>query len=153
MTPRPICDLTLNFDPRGMIQRTIVTPGHDARLNCVQGHDSTLNNTSKQFRVNCDPGSRCDPGSLFNVELWPCQKLNVNRGIHVFQRFVTRVIFQSDILTNIHIYLWNCDLWRCQHSVLKMQQSRRVIIQRKIHWILTPCSFNVCINAMTSILF
>ena len=66
-------------EPRGMIPRRIVIPGHDSMLNCDQGHDSMLNNdtvTLPRLIVNrakiplciMNPGHDCrlicDPGLI-----------------------------------------------------------------------------------------
>ena len=123
--------------PRVLIQCCIVTPGHYSTLNCDPGlwfhvklwpqviiprwivtpsHDST---------INSDPGS----GSQFKVEFWP------------------DVIIQCGILTRGSYSTWNSDpstrgmrLKKVStfNRVLKIQLLRRVIIQRKSYWILTP---------------
>ena len=106
---------------RVMIPRWIVTPGLDSTLNCDP-------------KLNCDLGL----GSQFNVEFWP------------------GVIIQRGILTQGHNSTWNSDPCiyllpvelRLQkvsefNSVIKIQQLRRVIIQRKIHWKLTPGRYSI----------
>ena len=104
-----------------MIPRWIVTPGLDSTLNCDP-------------ELNCDLGL----GSQFNVQFW------------------LGVIIQRWILTRSHNSTWNSDpstyllpvelrLKKVSkfNSVIKIQQLRRVIIQRKIHWILTPGRYSI----------
>ena len=121
----PGLDSTLNCDPGSWfhvevrpqvsIQRWIVTPSHDSTLNC-----------------------HLVLGSQFNVEFWP------------------RVIIQRGILTRGYNSTWNSDpssylvpvelrLKKVSkfNSVIKIQQLRRVTIQRKIHWILTPGRYSI----------
>ena len=69
--------------PRVLIPRWIVTPGLDSTLNC----DPMLNcdlGLGSQFNVEFSSGviiqRRFDPGSLFNVELWPVY-ISSTRGI------------------------------------------------------------------------
>ena len=106
---------------RVMIPRWIVTLGLDSTLNCDP-------------KLNCDMGL----GSQFNVEFWP------------------GVINQSGILTRGHNSTWNSvpciyllpvelRLKKVSefNSMIKIQQLRRVIIQRKIHWILTPGQYSI----------
>ena len=101
--------------PQVSIQRWIVTPSHDSTLNC-----------------------HLALGSQFNVEFWP------------------RVIIQRGILTRGYNSTWNSDpstyllpvelrLKKVSkfNSVIKIQQLRRVTIQRKIHWILTPGRYSI----------
>ena len=88
-------------------------------------HDSTLNR-------------HLVLGSQFNVEFWP------------------RVIIQRGILTRGYNSTWNSDpstylllvelrLKKVSkfNSAIKIQQLRRVTIQRKIHWILTPGRYSI----------
>ena len=113
------CDLGSWFHvevrPQVSIQRWIVTPSHDSTLNC-----------------------HLVLGSQFNVEFWP------------------RVIIQRGILTRGYNSMWNSDpstyllpvelrLKKVSkfNSVIKIQQLRRVTIQRKIHWILTPGRYSI----------
>ena len=121
----PAHNSTLNCDPGSWfhaeirpqvsIQRLIVTPNHDSTLNC-----------------------HLVLGSQFNVEFWP------------------RVIIQRGILTRGYNSTWNSDpstyllpvelrLKKVSkfNSVIKIQQLRRVTIQRKIHWILTPGRYSI----------
>ena len=121
----PAHNSTLNCDPGSWfhvevrpqvsIQRWIVTPSHDSTLNC-----------------------HLVLGSQFNVEFWP------------------RVIIQRGILTRGYNSTWNSDpstyllpvelrLKKVSkfNSVIKIQQLRRVTIQRKIHWILTPGRYSI----------
>ena len=101
--------------PRVLIPRWSKTPGLNSTLNC-------------------------DPESWFNVELSPC----------------IRITIQCGILTQGHNSTWNSDpstyvlpvelqLKKVSkfNSVIKIQQLRRVIIQRKIHWILTPGRYSI----------
>ena len=121
----PAHNSTLIFDPGSWshvevrpqvsIQRWIVTPSHDSTLNC-----------------------HLVLGSQFNAEFWP------------------RVIIQRGILTRGYNSTWNSDpstyllpvelrLKKVSkfNSVIKIQQLRRVTIQRKIHWILTPGRYSM----------
>ena len=121
----PVHNSTLNCDPGSWfhvevrpqvsIQRWIVTPSHDSTLNC-----------------------HLVLGSQFNVEFWP------------------RVIIQRGILTRGYNSTWNSDpstyllpvelrLKKVSkfNSVIKIQQPRRVTIQRKIHWILTQGRYSI----------
>ena len=147
---------TWNFDPefqfhvelwpRVIIARPNVTPGHNSTLNCDPGRDCTLKfYPGSIFHVELwpqvliqrwlmtpihDSTLNCNPDSWFNVKLWPGIGIKIQRGI----------------LTRLHIfYPWNCDSRRCQNinSVIKIQQIRRVTIQREIHWILTPGRYSM----------
>ena len=85
------------------------------------------------------------------VKLWPWVRITIQcgiltRGHNSTLNFDPDVTIQRGILTRPHIfYPWNCDSRRCQNSssVIKIQQLRRVIIQRKIHWILTPGRYSI----------
>ena len=126
---------------------------HDSTLNCDVDQDFTLN-----FNPGHDSTLNCDPGSWFHVELWPQVKLWPGIGITI----------QCGILTRGHNSTWNFDpgsqfnveFWPVYiiylllvelrlkkvsefNSVIKIQQLRRVIIQRKIHWILTPGWYSI----------
>ena len=107
--------------PRVMIPRWIVTPGLYSTLNC----DPNL---------NFDPGL----GSQFNVEFWP--------GVILQRGFLTRGQ-NSTWNSDPRIYLLPVELRLKKvsefNSVIKIQQLRRVIIQRKIHWILTPGRYSI----------
>ena len=162
----------MNFWPGVIIQRWIVTPGHNSTLNCDPGHDSTLNcGPDQDFTLNYDPGS------WFHVELWPrvmiprwivtpgldstlnCDtKLNCDLGFgsKFNVEFWPGVIIQREIWTRGHNSTWNSDPstyllpveFRLKkvskfNSVINIQQLRRVIIQRKIHWILTPGRYSI----------
>ena len=124
-----------------MIPRWIVTRVKISRWIVTPGHDSTLN---------------CDPGSWFHVELWSQVKLWPGIGITIQWVILTRVIIQRGILTRGHNSTWNSDpstyllpvelrLKKVSNfnSVIKIQQLRRVTIQRKIHWILTPGRYSI----------
>ena len=124
-----------------MIPRWIVTRVKISRWIVTPGHDSTLN---------------CDPGSWFYVELWSQVKLWPGIGITIQCVILTRVIIQRGILTRGHNSTWNSDpstyllpvelrLNKVSkfNSVIKIQQLRRVTIQRKIHWILTPGRYSI----------
>ena len=149
-------DSTLNCDPgscfhvelwpRVIIPRWIVTPGHDSTLNF-------------------------DPGSEFHVELWPRVMIphwimapgpnfTLNcyprSGSHFNVKFWSRVTIQRGILTRGHNSTWNSDPSTYLQPVelrlnkvskfngaIKIQQLGRVIIQRKIHWIVTPGRYSM----------
>ena len=124
-----------------MIPRWIVTRVKISRWIVTPGHDSTLN---------------CDPGSWFHVELWSKVKLWHGIGMTIQCVILTRVIIQRGILTRGHNSTWNSDpstyLLPVElrpkkvskfNSVIKIQQLRRVTIQRKIHWILTPGRYSI----------
>ena len=124
-----------------MTPRWIVTRIKISRWIGTLGHDSTLN---------------CDPRSWFHVELWSRVKLWPWIGITSQCGILTRVIIQRWILTRSHNSTWNSDpatyllpvelrLKKVSkfNSVIKIQQLRRVIIQRKIHWILTPGRYSI----------
>ena len=132
--------------PRVMFLRWVLTPGHDSTLNTdpgswfhvefwprvripcwivTPGHDSTLN---------------YDPRSQFHVELWP----------------EVGITFQREILIQGHNSTWNSDpstyllpvelrLNKVSkfNGAIKIQQLGRVIIQRKIHWIVTPGRYSM----------
>ena len=136
----------LNCDPEVLIPRWIMTPGLDSTLKfypeswfnielwpgiwitiqcgiVTRGHNSTWN---------------FDPGSKFNVEFW------------------ARVTIQREILSQGHNSTWNSDPstyllpveFRLKkvskfNSVIKIQQLKRVTIQRKIHWILTLGRYSI----------
>ena len=141
---------------RVRIPRQNVTQGHNSTLNCDPGQDSTLNcDTGSWFHVEVRPQVSIQRwivtpshdstlnchlvlGSQFNVEFWP------------------RVIIQRWILTRGYNSTWNSDpstyllpvelrLKKVSkfNSVIKIQQLRRVTIQRKIHWILTPGRYSI----------
>ena len=134
-------DWTLNFDPdqdftlhcnpgswfhvelwpRFLIQRWIVTPG--------------LNST-----LTCDPKSNYDLGlgSQFNVEFWP--GVIIKRGILNQGHNSTWNSDPSTYLLPMELRLKNVSKF---NSVIKIQQLRRVIIQQKIHWILTPGWYSI----------
>ena len=103
----------------------MVIPDRASKSDPRPGHDYTLN---------------FDPGSRFQVELWPRTRIN---PVHNWT--VTRVIFQRGILTRLQTQI-PFTRWIVTHEGVKIQQHaqqlniqqpRRVIIQRKIHWILT----------------
>ena len=126
--------------PGVIIPRWIVTPGHNSTLNFVPG---------SWVHVELWPGSR------FHVELWP--RVMIPRWIATPSEIVTcdldhnsmwnsdpGVIIQRGILTRGHNSTWNSDpciyllpvelqLKKVSeyNSVIKIQQLRRVIIQRK----------------------
>ena len=94
----------MKFWPGVIIQRWIVTPGHNSTLNCDPGHDSTL--IVAQIKISrwiVTPGHdstlNCDPGSWFHVELWHQFKLWSGIGITI----------QCGILTRGHNSTWNLD--------------------------------------------
>ena len=132
--------------PRVMIPRWILTPGHNSTLNFDPGSESHVElwlrvmiprwimTPGSNFTLNCDPG----PGSLFNVKFW------------------SRVTIQRGILTRGHNSTWNSDpstyllpvelrLNKVSkfNGAIKIQQLGRVIIQRKIHWIVTPGRYSM----------
>ena len=112
-----------------MIRHLIMNPGLFPRWIMIPSHD---------FTINCYPVSE----SQFSVDFWPL------------------VTIQRGIPTWIHNSMWNfagsISTWNSDpsayllpvelqfkkvskfNSVLKIQQVKRVIIQQKIHWILTP---------------
>ena len=132
--------------PRVMIPRWILTPGHDSTLNF-------------------------DPGSEFHVELWPrvmtprwimtsgpyfTLNCDPRSGSHLNVKFWSRVTIQRGILTRGHNSTWNSDpstylppvelrLNKVSkfNGAIKIQQLGRVIIQRKIHWIVTPGQYSM----------
>ena len=131
---------------RVKIPRWNVTPAHNSTLNCVPGswfHVEVRPQVSIQrWIVTPSHDSTLDChlvlGSQFNVEFWP------------------RVIIQRGILTRGYNSTWNSDpstylvpvelrLKKVSkfNSVIKIQQLRRVTIQRKIHWILTPGRYSI----------
>ena len=129
MIPRwkvtPGFDSTLKYEPRSefhvelwprvMIKRWIVT--------WAWGHNSMWNS---------------DPGSYFNVEFW--HGLKIQRGISTPGHNST---WNSDPST----YFLPVELRRKMvskfNSVIKIQQLRRVTVQRKIHLILTPGRYSI----------
>ena len=142
--------------PRVIIPRWIVTRVKIPRWNVTPAHNSTLN---------------CDPGSWFHVEVRP--QVSIQRwivtpshdstlnchlvlGSQFNVEFRPRVIIQRGILTRGYNSTWNADpstyllpvelrLKKVSkfNSVIKIQQLRRVTIQRKIHWILTPGQYSI----------
>ena len=127
--------------PRVITQRWIVTLGPDSTVNCDPDKDFTWN---------------CDPGSWFNVELWPKLNCNLELGSQFNVEFWPGVIIKRGILTPGDNSTWNFDpstyllpmelrLKKVSkfNSVIKIQQLRRVIIQWKIHWKLTPGRFSI----------
>ena len=142
--------------PRVIIPRWIVTRVKIPRWNMTPAHNSTLN---------------CDPGSWFNVEVRP--QVSIQRwivtpshdstlnchlvlGSQFNVEFWPRVIIQRGILTRGYNSTWNSDpstyllpvelrLMKVSkfNSVIIIQQLRRVTIQRKIHWILTPGRYSI----------
>ena len=151
--------------PRVMFPRWIVTPGHNSTLKwprvmiprwiLTPGHDSTY----------------FDPGSEFHVELWPRVMIprwimtpgpnfllncDPRSGSHFNVKFWPRVTIQHGILTRGHNSTWNSDpstyllpvelrLNKVSkfNGAIKIQQLGRVIIQRKIHWIVTPGRYSM----------
>ena len=146
----------LNFDPGSlfhvelwpqvMISRWILTPGQDSTLNFDPGSEFHVElwprvmiprwimTPGPNFTLNCDPRS----GSHFNVKFW------------------SRVTIQRGILTRGHNSTWNSDpstyllpvelrLNKVSkfNGAIKIQQLGRVIIQRKIHWIVTPGRYSM----------
>ena len=118
----------MKFWPRVIIPRWIVTPGHKSRLNCDTRSWFHVEFWSK---LNCDLGLR----SQFNVEFWP--------GVIIKRGILTR----GDNSTwnfDPSIYLLPVELWLKKvskfNSVIKIQQLRMVLIQRKIHWKIYPGS-------------
>ena len=132
--------------PQVMIPRWILTPGHDSTLNFDPGSEFHVElwprvmiprwimTPGPNFTLNCDPRS----GSHFNVKLW------------------SRVTIQRGILTRGHNSTWNSDpstyllpvelrLNKVSkfNGAIKIQQLGRVIIQRKIHWIVTPGRYSM----------
>ena len=158
---------------RVIIQREILTQGHTSTLNCHSpGHNSTLNcdpqaiiprwivTRIKISRGTVTPGRNStlnnDTGSWFHVELWPKLNRNLGLGSQFNVEFWPGVIIQRGILTRGHNSTWNSDpstyllpvelrLKKVSkfNSVIKFQQLRRVIIQRKIHWKLTPGRYSI----------
>ena len=129
-----------------MIPRWILTPGHDSTLNFDPGSEFHVElwprvmiprwimTPGPNFTLNCDPRS----GSHFNVKFW------------------SRVTIQRGILTRGHNSTWNSDpstyllpvelrLNKVSkfNGAIKIQQLGRVIIQRKIHWIVTPGQYSM----------
>ena len=106
---------------RFLIQRWIVTPGLDCTL-------------------TCDPTLKYDLGlgSQFNVEFWP--GVIIQRGILTRGHNSTWNSDPSTYLLPVELRLKNVSKF---NSVIKIQQLRRVIIQRKIHWILTPGRYSI----------
>ena len=163
----PGSEFHIELWPRVMIPRWIVTPGHNSTLNCgpgswshveflTPGHDSTLH---------------FDPGSEFHFELWPRVMIprwimtsgpnftlncDPRSGSHFNVKFWSRVTIQRGILTQGHNSTWNSDpstyllpvelrLNKVSkfNGAIKIQQLGRVIIQRKIHWIVTPGRYSM----------
>ena len=141
----------VEFWPGVIIQRGIVTPGHNSTLKCDPG---------SRFHVELLPGPRfhveklprvliphwnmtlglnstlnCDPESWLNVELWPGLGVTIQCG------FLTRGHNStSTYLLPVELRLKMVSKF---NSVIKIQQLRRVTIQRKIHWILTPGRYSI----------
>ena len=124
-----------------MIPRWIVTRIKISRGILTPGRDSTLN---------------CDTESWFHIELWPTLNCNVGLGSQFNVEFWPGVIIQRGILTRGHNSTWNSDpstylppvelrLKKVSkfNSVIKIQQLRGVIIQRKIHWKLTSGWYSI----------
>ena len=121
----PDLDSTLNYDPgseflvvlwpRVIFQRLIVTLELD--------HNSTWNS---------------DTGSQLNVEFW--------HGVTIQREILTRGN-NSTWISDLSTYLLPVELRLKKvskfNSVIKIQQLSRVIIQRKIHWILTPGRYSI----------
>ena len=155
--------------PQVMFPRWIVTPGHNSTLNCDPG---SWFHVEYWPRVMI-PRWILAPGSEFHVELWPrvmiprwimtpgvlISRWIVTRGpgSHFNVKFWSRVIIQRGILTRGHnsnvefwpVYIssnpWNCGLNKVSkfNGAIKIQQLGRVIIQRKIHWIVTPGRYSM----------
>ena len=125
-----------------MIPRWIVTRIKTSRGIATPGRDSMLN---------------CDTGSLFHVELWPKLSWNLGLGSQFNVEFWPGIIIQRGILTRGYNSTWNSDPVYISstrgiatqkkvskfNSVIRIQQLRRVIIQRKIHWKLTPGRYSI----------
>ena len=121
----PAHNSTLNCDPGSWfrvevipqvsIQRWIVTPSHDSTLNC-----------------------HLVLGSQFNVEFWP--RVIIQRGIFTRGYNSTWNSDPSTYLLPVELRLKKVSKF---NSVIKIQQLRRVTIQRKIHWILTPGRYSI----------
>ena len=146
---------TLKYDP-GHDSTWNQDPGQDSTLKVHPGHNSTLN---------------CNHGSWFHVELWPQvwiprwivtpnHKSTLNCDLRLGSQFNVEfwpgIIIQCGILTWGYNSTWNSDpstyllpvelrLKKVSkfNSAIKIQQLRRVTIQRKIHWILTPGQFSM----------
>ena len=118
-------DSTLNTDPGSwfhvelwpqvLILRWIVTRGRD--------HISTWNS---------------DPGSQFNVEFWP--GVTIQRGIFTRGHNSTWNSDPSTYLLPVELRLNKVSKF---NGAIKIQQLGRVIIQRKIHWIVTPGQYSI----------
>ena len=158
----------LTFDPRSSLYVELWPRVMIPRWNVTLGHDYTL---------NCDPESWFDvelwPRFKFHVELWPASWFNVKLwheiGITIQCGILARghnstwkfepglqfnvelwpgVIIQCGFLTPLHVELRLKKVSKFK-SVIKIQQLKRVTIQRKIHWILTPGWFFYLISAYT----
>ena len=79
-----------------------------------------------------------NPGSKFNVGFWPGVK--IQRGILSQGHNSTWKSDPSSYLLPVELQLKKVSKF---NSVIKIQQLRRVTIQRKIHWILTPCRYSI----------
>ena len=151
---------------RVRIPRQNVTPGHNSTLNCDPGQDSTLKcDPARNSTLNCDPGSwfHVEVRPQVSIQRWivtPSHDSTLNchlvLGSQFNVEFWPRVIIQRGILTRGYNSTWNSDpstyllpvelrLKKVSkfNSVIKIQQLRRVTIQRKIHWILTPGRYSI----------
>ena len=151
---------------RVTIPRQNVTPGHNSTLNCDPGQDSTFKcDPAHNSTLNCDPGYwfHVEVRPQVSIQRWivtPSHDSTLNchlvLGSQFNVEFWPRVIIQRGILTRGYNSTWNSDpstylvpvelrLKKVSkfNSVIKIQQLRRVTIQRKIHWILTPGRYSI----------
>ena len=97
-----------------MIPRWIMTPGPN-------------------FTLNCDPS-----GSHFNVKFW--SRVTIQRGILTRGHNSTWISDPSTYLLSVELRLNRVPKF---NGAIKIQQLGRVIIQRKIHWIVTPGRYSM----------
>ena len=129
-----------------MIPRWILTPGHDSTLNFDPGSEFYVElwprvmiprwimTPGPNFLLNCDPRS----GSHFNVKFWP--RVTIQHGILTRGHNSTWNSDPSTYLLPVELRLNKVSKFNC---AIKIQQLGRVIIQRKIHWIVTPGRYSM----------
>ena len=92
----------------------------------------------------------CDPDSWFKVKLWPGIGIKIHCGILTRGHNSTWNFYpesQFNVNSDPSAYLLPVELRLKKvskfNSVIKIQELRRVTIQRKIHWILTPVRYSM----------
>ena len=128
-------------------------------LNYVTCPNSTLKcDSGLWFHVELLPGSRfhveIDPGPWLHVELWPevwipreivtprhHWKFNCDQDLFNVE-FGPEVTIKRGILIRGHNSTWNYDPSTSLLPMeLRLKKVSNFTIQRKIHWILTPCRY------------